>query len=170
MVFCLKDAHAMLRCDHTPLWKFVYSVTKNNKVNNWSPGICAIALHTDFKYMKGKENVLVDSWSRLRCLGIYEDNDPEKSWYECDIDKNTVCSVDSNKIINNKFEIDNIKYCLNEKDIINLQFISLISRYLPSHMDDLDLAKIKHYNDRMCIYQKWLLNVNQRKITKHPIT
>ena len=36
----------------------------------------------DFKHIKGKENVLVDSLSTLRCLGLYENNDPEKPGYE----------------------------------------------------------------------------------------
>ena len=59
--------------------------------------------------------MLTGSLSRLRCLGIYEDNDCEKPEYEygksiCNTDKNTVCSVDSNQNVNNKFEIDNIKY------------------------------------------------------------
>ena len=33
--------------------------------------------------------------------------------------ENTVCSVDSNQNVNNEFEIDNIKHCLNEKDLTN---------------------------------------------------
>ena len=68
----------------------------------------------------------MDSLSRLRHLGIYENNDPEKPGYEYrkstfDTDKNTVCSVNSNQNVNNKFEIHNSKYCINEKDLTNLQ-------------------------------------------------
>ena len=70
--------------------------------------------------------MLADSLSRLRYLGLHEDNDPEKSAYKYgksifDTDKNTVCSVDCNQNKNTEFEIDDIKYCLNEKDLTNLQ-------------------------------------------------
>ena len=58
-------------------YKVIYSVNRNDMVNNWSHEIHAITPYIDFKHVKGKENMLVDSLSRLRCLGIYEDNDPE---------------------------------------------------------------------------------------------
>ena len=35
--------------------------------------------HIEFQNIKGKENILVDSLSRLRHLGLHEDNDPEGS-------------------------------------------------------------------------------------------
>ena len=64
--------------------------------------------------------MLTNSLSKLRPFSLHEDNDTEKSAYEYgksifDTDKNTVYSVDSNRSINNEFEIDDIKYCLNEK-------------------------------------------------------
>ena len=66
MVFNLKEAPIIVRCDHVPLRKFIYSVTKNDKVNNWSTEIHSITPHTDFEHIKGKENVLVYSLLRLR--------------------------------------------------------------------------------------------------------
>ena len=54
----------------------MYSVTKNDKVNNWSQETHAITPHIEFEHIKGKNNVLTDSLSRLRCLGQH-DNDPE---------------------------------------------------------------------------------------------
>ena len=48
MVFYLKDANVKIRCDHTPLHEFVYSVTKNDKVNNWSHKMHAITPYIDF--------------------------------------------------------------------------------------------------------------------------
>ena len=33
MVSYLKDGHVKIRCDHAPLCKFVYSVTKNDKTH-----------------------------------------------------------------------------------------------------------------------------------------
>ena len=41
VVFYLKEAHVMVRCDHAP-FKNVYSVTRYAKVNNWSQEIHAI--------------------------------------------------------------------------------------------------------------------------------
>ena len=46
-------------------------------MNSWSQEICALTLHIGFEHIKGKDNVLVDSLSRLRHLGLHDDNDPE---------------------------------------------------------------------------------------------
>ena len=35
----------------------------------------AIPPYIEFKHIEGKENVLADSLSRLRCLGLHDDND-----------------------------------------------------------------------------------------------
>ena len=78
-VFYLREAHIMVRCYCDHLWKFVYSGNKNDKVNNWSQEIHSITPHNEFKHIKGKENVLTDSLSRLWCLGLCDDNDPEES-------------------------------------------------------------------------------------------
>ena len=64
------------------------------------------------------------SWSRLRHLGLHEDNYPEESGQEyCksifNMDENTVNSIDSDQNINNKFKIDSIKYFLDENDLDN---------------------------------------------------
>ena len=64
MVFYLKDAHVTIRCDHAPLQKLIYSVTKNDKVNNWSQDIHAIASYIDFEHIKGIDNILADSLLR----------------------------------------------------------------------------------------------------------
>ena len=42
MVFYLKDADVKIRCDHGPFCKSMYSVTKNEKLNNCSQEIHAI--------------------------------------------------------------------------------------------------------------------------------
>ena len=99
-------------------------MTKIDKVNKWSQGIHSVTPHIELEYIKGKENVLVDSLSRLKHLGL-SDNDPEESGQEYsksifDMDENTVNSIESDKKnINNKFEIDGIKYSLDEKDLGN---------------------------------------------------
>ena len=60
MVFYLEDIQFMIQCDHTLLFKFIYSVMRNDKVNNWSQEIHAITPFIDFEQIKGKENILVD--------------------------------------------------------------------------------------------------------------
>ena len=71
MVFYLKDAHVKIRCEHAVLCKFIYSVTKNDKVNNWSQEIHSITPYINFKHIKGKENVWADSLLRLKYLDLY---------------------------------------------------------------------------------------------------
>ena len=82
IVFCLKDAHAIIQCDHSPLCKYIYSVMKNDKVNNWSQEIHALTPYIEFEHIKVKENILADSLSKLKPLGLYEANTPEKEGHE----------------------------------------------------------------------------------------
>ena len=162
MVFYLKESHVMVRCDHVPLQKFMYSVTRNDKVNNWSQETHSITSHIDFKHIKGKENVIADSLLRLRCLGLDEDNDPE----------NTVCSVKSNQNVNNEFEIDAIKYCLNEKYLTYFQSqgtdAHIVDANSFSHIYNLYPTKIKQLKQQDIHISKLLINVNQRKLNKKP--
>ena len=112
----------------------------------------SITPHIDFKHIKGKENVLVDSLSRLKHLGLHEENDPEESGYEYgksifDTDKNTVFDIDSEQNVRNKLEIDSIKYCLNGKGIANLKSQVTDAHTIDTdsllHMCNLDPEKIK---------------------------
>ena len=130
-----------------PLCKFIYSVTKNDKVSNWSQEIHAITPILILTY-PGKGNALADSLSGLRCLGLYEDNYPEKPGYEYGKSIfDTICGVDSNQTINNEFEIKDIEYYLDEKDQANLQFqctdTHTVDTNSLSHMCNLNLAKIE---------------------------
>ena len=67
----------MIWCDHAPLCKFIYSVMKNDKVNNLSQEIHVITPYINFEHIKGKENVLANSLSRLQTLGLYKANEPK---------------------------------------------------------------------------------------------
>ena len=49
MVIFLKEAHVMIYCDHAPPCKFIYSVTKKNKVNNWSQQIHSTTPYIEFE-------------------------------------------------------------------------------------------------------------------------
>ena len=60
----MKKAHVIVRSDHAHLWKFMYSVVKNDKVNNWSQEMHAITPHIEFEHIKGRDNILGDSLSR----------------------------------------------------------------------------------------------------------
>ena len=73
MVSYLKGANVKIRCDHSPLHKFVYSLTKNDKVNNWSQGMHVITQCIDFEHIKVRDNILAEI-SRLKTLSLYEAN------------------------------------------------------------------------------------------------
>ena len=61
--FYLTDAQILLRSDHKPLEKFLHKNTLNSKVNNWAMEL--EAFNIEFDYIKGSNNVLVDTMSRL---------------------------------------------------------------------------------------------------------
>ena len=71
MVFYIKDAPVKIKCDHSPMQIHIFS-DRNDKANNWSPNIHAITPYKDFEHIKGKDNVMEDSLSRLKTLGLYE--------------------------------------------------------------------------------------------------
>ena len=61
--FYLKDAQILLRSDHKPLEKFLLKNTLNSKVNNWAMEL--EAFNIQFDYIKGSNNILVDTLSQL---------------------------------------------------------------------------------------------------------
>ena len=61
--FYLTDAQILLRSDHKPLEKFLLKNTLNSKVNNWAMGL--EAFNIQFDYIKGSNNILADTLSRL---------------------------------------------------------------------------------------------------------
>ena len=68
----------------------------------------------------------MESLSGLKCLDLHENNDPWESGYEYgksifDTDENTVYNIESDQNVNNKFQIDGIKYYLNGKDLANFK-------------------------------------------------
>ena len=63
LAFYLTDAQILLRSDHKPLEKFLCKNTLNSKVNNWAMEL--EALNIEFNYIKGSNNVLADTMSRL---------------------------------------------------------------------------------------------------------
>ena len=71
------------------------------------------------KHIKGNENVSVDSLSRLRYLGLQDDNDPEEPGQEYgksifDTDENMIHSLDSDQNPNDKLKSDGRQYILDK--------------------------------------------------------
>ena len=78
--FYLTDARILLRSDHKPLEKLLLKNTLNSKVNNW-----AMELETfniQFDYIKGQNNVLVDTLSHLVDIDPDTPLTPEGQGYE----------------------------------------------------------------------------------------
>ena len=82
MSFYLKDSHVINHSDHKPLQKFIYAITANDQVNEWSFQIHAICRLINFEYIKGASNVLSDSLSRLSYHELYEKPKPEREGFE----------------------------------------------------------------------------------------
>ena len=82
MTFYLTDSHVIIHSDHKPLQKFIYAVTANDRVNDWSFQIHAICQSINFEYIKGAANVQSDSLSRLSYYELYEKPKPEKEGYK----------------------------------------------------------------------------------------
>ena len=80
LLFYLTDAQILLRSDHKPLEKFLLKNTLNSKVNNW-----AMELETfniQFDYIKGSNNILADTLSRLIAIDPDTPTTPEEPGYE----------------------------------------------------------------------------------------
>ena len=73
--FYLQNADLLVCSDHKPLLKFFTGHTDNDKCNTWGLEAEAIPRRVIAQYIKGIANVLADSVSRLRAVGIYHDLD-----------------------------------------------------------------------------------------------
>ena len=58
----------MIQCNHALWGNFIYSITKNDKVNNWSQNIHAITTYIESEHMKGKDNILAAGLSNYELL------------------------------------------------------------------------------------------------------
>ena len=127
----------MVQSDHAPLQKFVHSITKNDKVNNWSQEIHVITPHIEFEHIKGKNNVLADSLSWLRCLDLHDDNDPE--WPGQEIWKNHSLKLMKSA---DQFKINGKQYNLDKHNADNTH-ASSTSTDSPPHTCHLDPQKLR---------------------------
>ena len=78
--FYLTDAQILLRSDHKPLEKFLLKNTLNSKVNNWAMEL--EAFNIQFDYIKGSNNILADTLSRLIAIDPDTPTMPEEPGYE----------------------------------------------------------------------------------------
>ena len=78
--FYLTDAQILLRSDHKRLEKFLLKNTLNSKVNNWAMELEAFNIH--FDYIKGSNNILADTLSRLISIDPDTPMTPEEPGYE----------------------------------------------------------------------------------------
>ena len=78
--FYLTDAQILLRSDHRPLEKFLLKNTLNSKVNNWAMEF--EAFNIQFDYIKGSNNILVDTLSHLIAIDPDTPTTPEEPGYE----------------------------------------------------------------------------------------
>ena len=78
--FYLTDAQILLRSDHKPLEKFLLKNTLNSKVNNWVMEL--EAFNIQFDYIKGQNNMLIDTQSHLVDINPDTPLTPEGQGYE----------------------------------------------------------------------------------------
>ena len=78
--FYLTDAQILLRSDHKPLEKFSLKKMLNLKVNNWAMEL--EAFNIQFDYIKGSNNILADTLSRLISIDPDTPTTPEEPGYE----------------------------------------------------------------------------------------
>ena len=71
--FYLQNADLLMHSDHKPLVKIFTGHTDNEKCNTWGLEATAIPRHVKVQDIKGIANVLDDSASRLRAIGLYHD-------------------------------------------------------------------------------------------------
>ena len=71
MVFYLRDAQVLIRSDHTPLRKFIYSNTTNDRLMAWAQDLFTITPHIEFEHLKGSQNILSDAIMRIKSFFLY---------------------------------------------------------------------------------------------------
>ena len=76
----MEDANITLQSDHLPLKKFLAKNTLNSKVSNWVVEISPFRI--TFEYIKGINNTLADTMSRLIEIDPQIDQEPEEDGYK----------------------------------------------------------------------------------------
>ena len=112
----------------------------------------AITPYIDYEHIKGRDNVMTDSLSRLETLGLYETSglielEREYGKFIFDTESEIICDVDISQHSNKEFEFKGIKYLIDEKELddFSLQSTDTHSRDTnPSFFKcSLDMTKVK---------------------------
>ena len=61
----------LIRSDHAPLKKFIYSNTTNDQLTAWAQDLFAIMLHIEFEHLRGSQNILSDAITRIKRFSLY---------------------------------------------------------------------------------------------------
>ena len=153
--FYLTDAQILLRSDHKPLEKFLLKNTLNSKVNNWAMEL--EAFNIQFDYIKGSNNILVDTLSRLIAIDPDTPTTPEEPGYEFGYaifeeflkvqtktyELNEVIVGTKKEIINNDQELQNSLQCI-ENPIAPQRL-----RKLQQQDTNIEILKCKLQNNRL---------------------
>ena len=107
----------------------------------------AITPHMEFEHIEGKNNVLADSLSRLRHLGLHDDNDSKEQGQEdgksiFETDKSIIHSIDDDQKSADQFQINRQQYILDKHNADNTHTIST-NTDSSKHTCHLDLQKLK---------------------------
>ena len=73
--FYLQNSNLLVCLDHKPLLKIFTGHTYNEKCNTWGLEAAATPRHGEAHHIKEIANVLADSVSRPRAVGLYHDLD-----------------------------------------------------------------------------------------------
>ena len=153
--FYLTDAQILLRSDHKPLEKFLLKNTLNSKVNNWAMEL--EAFNIQFDYIKGSNNILADTLSRLIAIDPDTPTTPEEPGYEFGYaifeefpkvqtktyEVNEVIVGTEKEIIKNDPELQNSLQCI--ENLIAPQRL----RKLQQQDTNIEILKCKLQNNRL---------------------
>ena len=73
--FYLQNLGLLVHSDHKPLLKIFTGYTNNEQCNTWDLKATTISRCVKVQHIKGIANILADSVSRLRAVGLYDDLD-----------------------------------------------------------------------------------------------
>ena len=71
--FYLCNSDVLACSDHIPLQKIFSGNTDNKECNTWDLEAATIPRHVELKHIKCIANILADSVSRLKAVGLYHD-------------------------------------------------------------------------------------------------
>ena len=77
--FYLQDSDLLVCSEHKPLQKILTGSTDNEKGNTQGLEAAAIPRHIKLQHIKGIANILADSVSRLKAVGLHHNLDFPKS-------------------------------------------------------------------------------------------